>query len=789
MLRLRNDLKFERQNDHKLLVYDPISSSVFEFGEQEAFLIYGIRAANFNPSDLMLEFNAKFAAHDGIQELEEFLAILDSWGLLVEDNSSKQPSYEMGKLSDAQPHDTDKVAIDDHNSSQRFNNEINRGKRWHLFCPKRLFDTLNFLFSPLQRLVWLIPVLLVYSSIAVWFNRHLLLASLAITKLHFGVLSRLIFAGLTVNLAVHIWRGIVARHYKLSVPSFGIVLAFGVIPRFNTQVIYQQHLAKNQKIWLAGTSLLVQLALFSIGVILWLLMRASGSLLSSIGAELSLIAAISFLLMASPLWGSDGYRLLAIIMDAPNLRQQAKHALTFTFFNKRPKVLAKYAKNQLGLAVFGIASILFPLALFAFIATGAAQYLKSNYQGAGLALFAVVSIYVLRNILLNHVLEPKTYQQPSTAQAIIPFSKAESTPITTTQHPIPVLAHKTTQEKASKNVKLRWRYAVALLFILVLFLPYSYETGGSAHIFPTMQQQIYAETDGVIERVHYQGGEWLLAGTVIAEMAHHRQQKDVSVTKAALAVKMRDLDWLRTTPSTETLHLAEKQLATARLQLRYSSEEAERFDKLFNKGVVTAQAFDDSRKKRDLDRQSVAEKQASLEALKAQINPNQIAAAEAELQKLREDLVFFEEQLRRTQLRMPFTGRIATMKLQNLRGKYLEEGHLCCEVEDIREARLEIAIPEADIQQVQLGNRVRFKTWAQPAHIFKGVVAEIAPQATTEIYGNTVTVIAILPNSDLTLKTGMSGYAKIQGEDTLVVIAFTRAIIRFFLVEMWSWLP
>lgn len=339
-----------------------------------------------------------------------------------------------------------------------------------------------------------------------------------------------------------------------------------------------------------------------------------------------------------------------------------------------------------------------------------------------------------------------------------------------------------TQEK-------RLRYWIAILLIAVLFLPYSYETGGTAKLSPIAQHEIHAETDGVIEQVHYRGGEWVSQGTVIAEMANHRQKRDVLATRAAIQSKERDIDRLRSTPSIESIRLAEEQLATARLQLRYSAEEADRVEKLFAKGMISTQSFDNAKKQRDLDRQTIEEKRASLEALKTQINPNEIASAEAELQKLREDLTFYEEQWRRTRLSMPIAGRIATIELQNLRNKYLEEGQLFCKVEDTREVRVEIAVPEAEIHEVTVGDPVRLKTWAEPGRIFNGVVTEIAPQATEETYGNVVMVIAVLPNADLALKTGMTGYAKIQGNDTRVGAAFTRALVRFFLIEIWSWLP
>ncbi len=793
MLQLRDDLILCLDpKSEQLLVRDPNSGSVFEFGEQEAFLIEALRKP-YDPAELLAAFNARFGADDNVHELEEFLKILADWGLL--ETRPNRPGLSLSKFTPAdipahsqsgastEPASANHETPDAQQSPFGDAAAIQPDHRWHLFRPERLFDFLDRALSPLRGLVWLIPLLVSYSIAAVWFNRHSVMDSLAMAQLRFGLLGRLIFVAFTVNLAVHLWRGVVARHYKMPVPSFGMVLAFGLIPRFNTQIVHSSGRAKAEKLWLAATSLLVQLMLFSGGVTLWLAARPSGSLLSTVGAELAMVSAISFLLMANPLWGGDGYQLLSVWMEAPNLRQRATHSL-LAVFRKQPPVIAKYSKNSWPLVVFAVASVAFPAALFLFIALGAAQRLESNFQGAGVALFLLVFIYVVRNIL--NARSRKAVQRRNLSAAPIQSSGVAPSLMPAGQRATRIGAGAGDAPIARPS---RVRHLLVILLIAALFLPYSYETGGAVKILPIVQHEIHAEADGVIERVHYQGGEWVAQGTILAEMADHRQKRDVLATQAAIQAKERDIQRLRSTPSIESIRLAEQQLATARLQLRYSVEEADRVGKLFSKGMISMQSFDDAKKRRDLDQQSIEEKRASLEALKTQINPNEIASAEAELQKLREDLVFYQEQLRRTRLSMPIAGRVATTKLQDLRNKYLEEGQLFCTVEDTREVRVEIAVPEAEIHQVAIGDPVRLKTWAEPGRIFPGVVTEIAPQATEETYGNVVMVMAHLSNADLALKTGMTGYAKIRGDDTRLGVAFTKALVRFFLIEVWSWLP
>ena len=56
-------------------------------------------------------------------------------------------------------------------------------------------------------------------------------------------------------------------------------------------------------------------------------------------------------------------------------------------------------------------------------------------------------------------------------------------------------------------------------------------------------------------------------------------------------------------------------------------------------------------------------------------------------------------------------------------------------------------------------------------------------------FGNVVKVIATIDNPKGELKTGMTGYAKIGGTTMPVWKAFSLALLRFFNVQVWSWIP
>lgn len=808
MLQLREDLILvPSRGDEKFLLREPNSGEVFEFGEQEAFLIEALRGP-YDEAELVAAFNARFGLKRGIADLRDFLKLLEDWGLLgarpegADAGPGRKPGQGRGTLTlvptataakdrpeNPAPAATAAPAPGDAGDiAEEGEDDIQRSSRWHLFRPEGLFGALDRLLSPLRILVWLIPVVVVYGVTAVWFNRYLVMDALATAKLTFGVVGHLAFASFTVNLVSQVLRGIVAHHYGLRVPSFGIVLEYGLVPRFNTQIVPTPGMAKADRLWLMTTSMLARLVLFGLGTTLWLATRPSGSLLSTVGAELALISAVGFLFVANPLWRADGYNLLSTLLGVPNLRQRADNALR-GLLHGRPEVIARYAKDSFALAVFALASLAFLVGLVAFLAYSLARRLESDFQGAGVALFLVTFAYVVHNYFrrARSIKEAKQRRAASAKARQQVARRGGAVALAPESKTLGQVSPRSHQRRPAKRKWLGYLLLAALTGCL--FLPYSYEVGGDVTISPISQRQIYSETDGVIEEVNYDGGEWVPQGTVIAQMANYRQQKDVMTTRASILGKQKDIDRLRTTPSPESIRLAEEELATARLQLRYNIESADRTEKLYEKGMVSVQSWDDAKEKVDVARQTVAEKQASLEALKAQINPNEIAEAEAELQKLKEDLTYYEEQLRRTSLRMPITGRIVTTKLKDLQNKYLEMGKLFAEMEDSRQVRVEIALPEADTRGVSIGDPVWLKVWSDSYRTFPGSVTEIDPKTTQETYGAVVKVTAILQNPDLVLKTGMTGYAKIQAEETFVIVAFTKAWVRFVQVEVWSWLP
>jgi putative peptide zinc metalloprotease protein len=753
---LRTDIKIipNEQGDN-CHVQDEASGEIYEFGAVEYFLIDLFKQA-YDIQKVVDACNSHFDLHYTHEDIEEFLGLLGQWGLLQDSGAKPPPDV-------AEEESTEQDALD-----------VQRPNRWHLFKPDKVLVGLYRTLYPLRIFGWLIPLVFTIGVITVIKNSSAFLTDMSKAMAEFGLLGRLLFAAISINLITQVARGLVARHFALATPSFGFLLLFGLIPRFNLQIIANSATERTARLWLSVTSTLVRLLLFGLAVIAWATSRPSGTFLSSIAAELAVICLISLAFVANPLWRGDGSNFLSALINVPNLYKRSRSTL-WGFFVPQPSVISRHARHRILLGLFGLASTLFFIALIGFIGLKVFNYLEQQYQGSGVSLFLFLAAYISFNLRRQaQAAKQRKDLRRSPQLAAAPKNEKSAS----------------YARRSSKTKTSGWlNYLLFIAFLLTLALPYRFETGGVAEILPTERITLTAQTDGTLDEVHFQGGEWLIAGTLVARLDHHRQQKDLSVTEASIAAKHQEIKILRTTPSAEEIKLAEIQLETARLQMKHSLDELERNRKLVAQGSVSTQDFDEARVRAELDTQLLHQSEANLQVVKTKVNPSQISLLEAELARLQDEQRFYQIQLERTKLLTPISGYLVTKDLAFQRNKYFEAGQTIAEVENLRQVMIRIALAEVDIGEISIGSTLRLKLWAYPERVFTGVVEKIE-QAVEELeYGRVAYVTSRINNEENLLKSGMTGHAKIMGNDTRVLWAFTRALIRFVRIEIWSWLP
>ena len=139
-----------------------------------------------------------------------------------------------------------------------------------------------------------------------------------------------------------------------------------------------------------------------------------------------------------------------------------------------------------------------------------------------------------------------------------------------------------------------------------------------------------------------------------------------------------------------------------------------------------------------------------------------------------------------------------------MRGELVRKGDLIAKVYDLKKVAAEISIPEKEIADIQVGQKVTLRARAYPGKEFEGTVDSIAVSAqegsgsgtatavrtsSREARGATksVLVTTLIDNQSLLLKPEMTGEAKIYCGHERTIDLVKRRLARTVRIDLWPW--
>lgn len=656
---------------------------------------------------------------------------------------------------------------------------IKEAKRKRVF---QIYDPSNFLrkhgptilllkhiIHPLM--VLMIVIFVVVAGIVIN-NSNLVLDDVEHMLSGFNFFYHALFSLLTVNLAVTIISGGVAYGCGANFSNISILLVFGFFPRFKADLKGIEGLEHRQKLWLYAAPLLVRMGLFSLGIIIWYFNRHLDSILPHAALALSLVCFLSFMITACPFIPSNGYHLMAELLNEPNLRVNALKALLNKWHNKK----AYQQSDSNSLVLYGLVSFCFAVLLLVVFIALLYKFLIVQFGSFAIIGVVVLCIYSLYNITKKIKAVNKVHHRN------VQFNKWRDRTIQKGEND--------KVKKENKNVLLTYsKFAIPILFLIVMFLPYNYKIGGHFVILPYQRQEITSILDGIVDEIHFDGNEVLKKGTVIGRLSYSEYLAQVKILTAKMQEQQAVISELQSRPRPEEVHLAERDLEVANTQSKFSSAKISRFEKLYEENTISFEELDDARRAYAVDRQQVEEKRAKLELTKLGATPDQIAAAEAKLLSWQEERDYNQEMIEKSVFYMPFDGNLLAMHLKQKIGSYLNKGQPLCVAENTGQMIAQINVPEPDIGFVVVSAEIRGRCQAYHNVDFTGVVVAIDANVTVTNTGNVVKVATLIENKDGRIKTGMTGYVKISSKKMPVWKVLSLFIVRFFKVEVWSWFP
>lgn len=203
------------------------------------------------------------------------------------------------------------------------------------------------------------------------------------------------------------------------------------------------------------------------------------------------------------------------------------------------------------------------------------------------------------------------------------------------------------------------------------------------------------------------------------------------------------------------LNTAKANMASAQSQLNYQNANMKRYQTLYQKGLVSADDYENA-------------------LLTYRQTKEQVATAKEQVQRAQTNLGY-------ATITSPIDGTVIS--------KSVEEGQtvaasfntpeLFTIAKDLTNMQVVADVDEADIGAVKEGDRVTFTVDAYPDDTFEGTVKQVRLQATTTNNVVTYEVVISAQNADLKLKPGLTANVTIYTQERTGVLAVANKSLRF----------
>lgn len=248
-------------------------------------------------------------------------------------------------------------------------------------------------------------------------------------------------------------------------------------------------------------------------------------------------------------------------------------------------------------------------------------------------------------------------------------------------------------------------------------------------IEPVTKVEVGTQVSGIIDKIYVDYNSQVHKGQVIAE--------------------------LDKTNLISELTSAKSNLANAQSELDYQKANFDRYAKLFEKGLVSTDDYENARLSYEKARQNIVVQQQNV--TKAQTNIGYAT------------------------ITSPIDGIVLSREVEEGQtvASAMTTPTLFYIAQDLTDMRVIADVDEADIGGVKEGQRVSFTVDAFPDDTFAGTVTQVRLEATTESNVVTYEVVIAAPNKDLKLLPGLTANVTIYTAERQGVLSLPTKALRF----------
>ena len=352
-----------------------------------------------------------------------------------------------------------------------------------------------------------------------------------------------------------------------------------------------------------------------------------------------------------------------------------------------------------------------------------------------------------------------------------------------------------------------WLVLAASGAVALFYVQWEAQASGPLNILPVRNADVRTEIDGLVDEIAVAEGSIMHKGDLVARLS-------IRENKAALDQAGGQIDQLKAQlrlqvagPTADEIAVAKTAVVKARDSLNFARVKLDATKELFKNNLVARLELDTAEDLYATSRDDLTDAEGKLKVLLNGTRPEQIDQTKAQISSLQAQQHFLEGQIKRAEVRSPVDGIVATpeLELKELVGQVVQKGALIAKVFELKKTTVEIAVPENEIPDVKVGQKVVLKVRAYPNETFNGAVTSIATSAfapsssgetaflptptppSSNSAPKTILVTTEIDNGSMLLKPGMTGHAKIFCGQRRLIDLVNRRLARTVKVQFWSW--
>lgn len=355
--------------------------------------------------------------------------------------------------------------------------------------------------------------------------------------------------------------------------------------------------------------------------------------------------------------------------------------------------------------------------------------------------------------------------------------------------------------------RLVWLILAASGTTALFYVHWEAQASGPLNILPVRNADVRTEIDGLVDEIAVTEGSIVHKGDLVARLSVRENKAALDQAEGQIQQLKAQLRLQVAGPTADEIDVAKTAVTKARDSLNFARVKLDATRELFKNNLVARLELDTAEDLYATAKDDLADAEGKLKVLLNGTRPEQIDQTKAQISSLQAQQYFLEGQIQRAEVRSPVEGVVATpeLELKELAGQVVQKGALIAKVFELQKTTVEIAVPENEIPDVKVGQRVVLKVRAYPNETFNGAVTSIAtsafaptssgettllpapPVPSSNSAPKTILVTTEIDNGSRLLKPGMTGHAKIFCGQRRLIDLISRRLARTVKVQFWSW--